>query len=214
MNHKWENNKCIKCGIIRTEIKSADGNETEYNMYQYSDNGKSWVIKRPDCPEIDKVKNHLLPDPKGVERVNRMMTDQEIKQRDNSKSFSIQNIIQDKEDKSTKNYKQNYADLLRSPKWQRKRLEIMQRDNWRCKSCDDDLNELHVHHLIYTTDKPWDELNENLVTLCNTCHKALHYLSACPDIGMETFVLLVKFLDEKEQKDIENYFKRKNDGIA
>lgn len=99
--------------------------------------------------------------------------------------------------------KRNYSELLRSPKWQRKRLEIMQRDNWKCKSCNDDLKELHVHHLRYTVDNPWEEIDENLITLCDSCHKAIHYLMDNKEIGMETFIPVCKMYDEIESNSIE-----------
>lgn len=175
MNHKWENNKCVRCEIIRDEISSEDHNGHIVTMYQYSDDGKNWVIKRPDCKETPV------------------------------KSFSIKEVINTENNKQVKNYKQDYAELLKSPKWQRKRLEIMQRDNWRCKSCDDDNSELHVHHFVYTTNEPWMEKNENLITLCGTCHKAIHYLLSCPDIGMETFVLVIKLMDDTETESIADF---------
>ena len=65
-----------------------------------------------------------------------------------------------------------YQEKLRSPKWQRKRLEIFQRDNFTCKACRNTEQPLHVHHKKYTTQNPWEELNENLVTLCERCHWA------------------------------------------
>ena len=62
-----------------------------------------------------------------------------------------------------------YAQQLRSPKWQKKRLEILQRDNFRCVWCGSSEKELHVHHLKYN-GKPWDVENVYLQTLCNECH--------------------------------------------
>lgn len=64
-----------------------------------------------------------------------------------------------------------YADKLKSPKWQKKRLEILERDEWKCKNCGEDGKTLHVHHKKYTNGKdPWDYNNDNFVTLCNDCH--------------------------------------------
>jgi len=187
MNHKWENDKCIKCGIIRAEIKSVDEKEQDILIYQYSDNsGKSWIIKRPDCH---------------VQIYNNAKTN-------NGKDFSIKEIFKKDTEKPIKNYKQDYSELLRNPKWQRKRLEIMQRDNWRCKSCDDDNSELHVHHLQYTADNPWDEPIENLITLCDNCHKAIHYLLSCPDIGMETFIPLCQLIDKIEIYSIQEFSRK------
>lgn len=69
----------------------------------------------------------------------------------------------------------SYADKLRDPRWQKRRLEIMQRDKFRCVECSDDKNMLHVHHTRYlkNTD-PWDYPNCLLTTLCESCHQALH----------------------------------------
>jgi len=62
-----------------------------------------------------------------------------------------------------------YLDQLKSPKWQKKRLEILSRDNWTCKKCGDKDTELHVHHLKYS-GKPYESNNDDLITLCKHCH--------------------------------------------
>ena len=62
-----------------------------------------------------------------------------------------------------------YSEKLKHPKWQRKRLEIMQRDGFKCKLCQDDETTLHVHHLSYSKE-PWDTDQHDLVTLCENCH--------------------------------------------
>lgn len=65
-----------------------------------------------------------------------------------------------------------YSDLLTDPRWQRKRLEILERDGWRCRDCEDDKSTLHVHHLWYPKGKaPWDVPSVILVTLCVKCHE-------------------------------------------
>jgi hypothetical protein len=63
----------------------------------------------------------------------------------------------------------NYKDQLKNPKWQKKRLEIFQRDNFTCQLCGDTETELQVHHLKYSGDV-WNEPNENLITYCKHCH--------------------------------------------
>lgn len=61
------------------------------------------------------------------------------------------------------------------PNWQKKRLEIMKRDNFKCRICEDDKNTLHVHHHYYIKGrKVWDYLNSALTTRCEKCHKELH----------------------------------------
>jgi hypothetical protein len=64
-----------------------------------------------------------------------------------------------------------YTEKLKDPRWQKKRLEIMQADGFRCRKCRDDKSTLNVHHLIYEKGKsPWDYPRAMLVTLCETCH--------------------------------------------
>ncbi len=63
-----------------------------------------------------------------------------------------------------------YADKLKDPRWQKKRLEIFQRDNWKCQICGEDKETLHIHHLAYFYCEPWDYLEEHLITLCELCH--------------------------------------------
>jgi hypothetical protein len=67
--------------------------------------------------------------------------------------------------------KQTYSDLLKDPRWQKKRLEIMQRDGFMCQKCHDKCETLHVHHKQYKSKtKPWDYLDDDLITLCELCH--------------------------------------------
>lgn len=66
-----------------------------------------------------------------------------------------------------------YSDKLKDPRWQKKRLEILERDKWMCQDCGDNENTLHVHHRVYMYGKePWDTPNEYLITLCAGCHEA------------------------------------------
>lgn len=67
--------------------------------------------------------------------------------------------------------KQSYSDKLKSPKWQKKRLEIMKRDKFTCKLCGDTETQLHVHHKEYIKgNDPWNYPNNLLVTICEHCH--------------------------------------------
>lgn len=64
-----------------------------------------------------------------------------------------------------------YSEKLKNPRWQKKRLEIFERDGWKCRACQDEKSTLHVHHLVYEKGKePWDYDNAKLVTLCEECH--------------------------------------------
>ena len=69
-------------------------------------------------------------------------------------------------------YKETYAELLRKPEWQKKRLEIMQRDDFTCQYCGCKERELQVHHRVYHKGaKPWEYDNRELITLCDRCHE-------------------------------------------
>ena len=71
--------------------------------------------------------------------------------------------------------KTTYRDKLRDPRWQKKRLEIMNRDNWSCQSCGDKETNLQVHHKSYCAGEPWDVQNHNLITYCERCHKDIEH---------------------------------------
>lgn len=64
-----------------------------------------------------------------------------------------------------------YKDKLLDPRWQKKRLEVLQRDEWRCQACLNDEDTLHIHHMFYPKGKePWEIDSRFLVTLCSDCH--------------------------------------------
>lgn len=83
---------------------------------------------------------------------------------------------------------QSYKEVLTDPRWQKKRLEIFDRDKWACRYCDDTTKTLHLHHLFYLADKPpWDYPDYAFLTLCCDCHKDEENLKS------EDSVLLASF---------------------
>lgn len=70
--------------------------------------------------------------------------------------------------------KKSYSDKLKDPRWQRLRLEVLQRDDWRCFYCGDTKTTLHVHHAMYLGKDPWDTPADCLMTLCEDCHTVEH----------------------------------------
>lgn len=65
-----------------------------------------------------------------------------------------------------------YTQKLKDPRWQKKRLEILERDSWTCQECEREDQPLHVHHHYYLKGKaPWDYHNSALQTLCEVCHE-------------------------------------------
>jgi hypothetical protein len=71
--------------------------------------------------------------------------------------------------------KKSYQTLLQDPRWKARSKEIMQKDRFRCVSCSESKN-LNVHHISYKKEFtfPWDYDDNELMTLCESCHKALH----------------------------------------
>jgi len=68
-----------------------------------------------------------------------------------------------------------YAKQWLDPRWQKRRLEIMQRDEFQCVDCGADTKTLNVHHIYYNRGADvWDYPDHALVTLCNECHEAEH----------------------------------------
>jgi hypothetical protein len=66
-----------------------------------------------------------------------------------------------------------YREKLLDPKWQRKKAQILQRDNFTCRNekCKSTEITLHVHHLDYIPGiNPWDYPDDMLLTLCAVCH--------------------------------------------
>jgi len=70
-----------------------------------------------------------------------------------------------------------YSQKLRDPRWQKKRAEICERDNWRCLFCGSDSKNLQVHHLVYRRKEPWDYPEYLYQTLCEDCHQARQELT-------------------------------------
>lgn len=65
----------------------------------------------------------------------------------------------------------SYSEQLHDPRWQKKRLEILERDGWKCRGCFREEKELHVHHAYYRKGKkPWEYDNAVLSTFCGDCH--------------------------------------------
>jgi hypothetical protein len=61
------------------------------------------------------------------------------------------------------------SDSYKNPKWQKKRLQILDRDGWKCVACGDEDSTLHVHHREYSGE-PWEVDDKSLQTLCEKCH--------------------------------------------
>ena len=56
--------------------------------------------------------------------------------------------------------------------YERLRQQILRRDGWRCQSCGA-MSNLEVHHAEFRSHSGADS-EENLITLCATCHARTH----------------------------------------
>jgi hypothetical protein len=65
----------------------------------------------------------------------------------------------------------SYSDKLKDPRWQRKRLEVMQRDDFTCFDTGAKDEPLNVHHCHYSKGGPWETPTDLLMTLTEDAHK-------------------------------------------
>jgi len=102
-----------------------------------------------------------------------------------------------------------YIELLKDPRWQKKRLHIFELDGFRCRHCCSPEKTLHVHHLYYEKGKmPWEYPDDALVTYCEDCHervKNVNWMGAMRELNVTEYELLdlfihIKFKKEKDTK--------------
>ena len=58
------------------------------------------------------------------------------------------------------------------PRWQKLRLQILDREKFTCQACGRKDETLHVHHLMYYSGAPWETPSKYLECLCKACHGA------------------------------------------
>ena len=68
-----------------------------------------------------------------------------------------------------------YSEFLKSKYWDKVRRSILKRDGYKCTVCGTE-EKLIVHHITYTNHGYEHLYLEDLVTLCNDCHKITHNL--------------------------------------
>lgn len=94
-----------------------------------------------------------------------------------------------------------YSEKLKHPLWQKKRLEILERDKFTCQKCWDDQTELHIHHSYYKNGaEPWEYENDSLLSLCKHCHAIIEHFKEIA--AKNTLVELIEvYKSEKGQKE-------------
>lgn|SRR5690554_440982 len=84
----------------------------------------------------------------------------------------------------------DYSEYLKSPYWQKRRLEIFERDDFKCRFCGDSCSQLHVHHTVYLPEKmPWEYPDDYLISLCYKCHEDEEKLKFDDRFLMGNFIL-------------------------
>lgn len=90
--------------------------------------------------------------------------------------------------------KDEYEKLLKSDYWKGYSYSLIKERNFTCEDCGrhfpNERNKLQVHHLVYRDTNPWSYKPEELIVLCEDCHKRRHgiiseqngeYESECPN---------------------------------
>ncbi|RUR69052.1 hypothetical protein EJP67_18500 [Variovorax guangxiensis] len=71
--------------------------------------------------------------------------------------------------------KMTFAEQIKHPNWQRKRLSVLEDANWECENCGATDVTLNVHHKQYVKGRMyWEYERHELECLCEDCHKAHH----------------------------------------
>ena len=65
-----------------------------------------------------------------------------------------------------------YSDKLRDPRWQQRRLRVLDTHRWACEDCGGTKEQLEVHHCYYLRgNEPWEHGDNLLMCLCAHCHQ-------------------------------------------
>lgn len=82
--------------------------------------------------------------------------------------------------------KEEYEKLLQSDYWKGFSYSLIKERNFICEDCGrrfyNQRNKLQVHHLVYRDINPWSYKPEEMVVLCEDCHKKRHGIYSQPDI--------------------------------
>lgn len=117
--------------------------------------------------------------------------------------------------------KSDYSKKLLDPRWQRLRLEALNKADFTCEICMDNKSTLHVHHKEYIKGRePWEYDVSQLACICEWCHEDIHSTSdglknACSYINLDgpcdrNFFefLILGAINLPIKEDSHNYHKR------
>lgn len=101
-----------------------------------------------------------------------------------------------------------YHEQLKDPRWQKRRLKVMEYAHWRCQVCGAKEITLHCHHSYYLRGKlPWQYPDGAIICVCENCHTLIHNretmsvkpTSSKPEISKETSEAPVSFEEAVRQ---------------
>jgi len=92
-----------------------------------------------------------------------------------------------------------FWEKYKDPRWQRRRLEIMQNVGFCCEGCGSTSKTLNVHHKLYRKGhEPWEYNDLELMCLCEECHEGWHWLK-------ENFNVALQYIDLHAYREVVGY---------
>ena len=77
--------------------------------------------------------------------------------------------------------REEYEKLLKSDYWKGYSYSLIKERNFTCQDCGrrfyNERNKLQVHHLVYRDANPWSYSPDELIVLCEDCHRKRHGIS-------------------------------------
>ena len=90
-----------------------------------------------------------------------------------------------------------WKEQIKSPKWQKKRLEVLNLRGFKCEECGNEDKTLHVHHRFYINGRLIHEYdNDVLQVLCEDCHKKEHNK---PIVNTNLYKSIHRYLDQHQE---------------
>lgn len=104
--------------------------------------------------------------------------------------------------------KTNYSEKLKNPKWQKKRLEILNLHGFKCENCGCEDKELHIHHRFYLKGREvWQYDNDVFQVLCSDCHEKEHSKEKeVIDVIPEKYKILIECVDSLNLRNGNNQY--------
>lgn len=77
--------------------------------------------------------------------------------------------------------REKYENMLKSDYWKGYSYSLIKERNFTCEDCGrrfpNERNKLQVHHLVYRDVNPWSYRPDEVVVLCEECHRKRHKIN-------------------------------------